>query len=491
MRHRALALAALAAVTATPALLAPARAAKPALHVVRDGEAGRMTRLPKNDEFQADTTIEPSIAVNPANARNAVVGFQAGRGDGAASNGYGVTFDAGRHWSYGLLPKLTGLTGGPFTSASDPVIAFGPENTVYFSSLAFNASTSAIVNHTSHDGGRHWDAPTYVLNNPGELFDDKNWVVVDNGTGPGHHTGRVYVVWDTGRPVFASYSDDQGRTWLAAPSVVHPGQGIGTIPLVLPNGDLAVVYSTGAWVPPVDTNTPPDNQLATNANGQMVIAVARGAGTVPTGAPLVFGPSVTVGNDLGNAVQDLRAGGLPSASVDARTGRIAVTWEDARYRQDAANDVVVTTSTDGVRWTTPVRVNRGAANDDVDHFTPAVATGPDGVLRLAYRQRAGSSNGESSPYVDTMLQQSADGGRTWSAPLRVNRVRTDLRYAAFSRNAAFLGDYMQVAAAGAFTYVVRCEAMRLSARDTGSMPPEDTHHQRTWVALVGPAGRTL
>jgi hypothetical protein len=490
MRRRVLAAGVLALSTAAPVLLTPARAAKPGLQVLRDGEAGRMTRLPKNDEFQADTAIEPSIAVNPANPRNAVIGFQAGRGDGAASNGYGYTFDAGRHWTYGLMPKLTGLTGGPFTSASDPVIAFGPKNAVYFSSLAFNATTSAIVNHTSHDGGKHWDEPTYVLDNPGQVFNDKNWVVVDNGTGAGHHTGRVYVVWDVGQPVLASYSDDEGRTWLRAPSVIHPGQGIGTIPLVMPNGDLAVVYSTGAWVPPVGDKTPPDNQLVAGG-GQMVISVAHGAGTVPTGSPLVFTPPVTVGDDRGNSVQDLRAGGLPSASVDARTGRIAVTWEDGRYRKDKANDVVVTTSTDGVRWSTPVRVNRGAADDDVDHFTPAIATGPDGVLRLAYRQRAGADNGESSPYVDTFLQQSADGGRTWTAPLRVNRVRTDLRFAAFSRASAFLGDYMQVAAAGEFTYVVRCESMRLSGRDVGSLPPEDTHHQRAWVAVVGPQGRGL
>jgi hypothetical protein len=490
MRLRVPALAALALSATAPLLLAPARAAAPPLRVVRDTEAGRMTRLPKGEEFQADTTVEPSIAVNPANPRNAVVGFQAGRGDGAASNGYGVTFDAGRHWKYGLMPKLTGLTGGPFTSASDPVIAFGPENVVYFSSLAFNATTSAIVNHTSHDGGRTWDAPTYVLNNPGELFNDKNWVVVDNGTGLGHHHGRVYVVWDTGEPVFASYSDDEGKTWLPVPSIVFPGQGIGSIPLVLANGDLAVVYSTLASVPPVGSTTPPDNKLDIAAGGQLVVSTAHGAGLVPTGGPLVFSPPVTVANYRGNAVQDLRAGGLPMASVDPKTGLIAVTWEDARYRKDDANDAVVSTSTDGVRWSTPVRVNRGTGEDEIDHFTPTVDFGKDGVLRIAYRQHA-LSDGADSPYVDTYFQQSTDGGRTWTAPLRVNRTHTDLRYAAFSRNAAFLGDYMQVASAGAFTYVVRCESYRLSRKDVGSMPPEDDHHQRTWVAVIGPRGASL
>jgi hypothetical protein len=491
MRLRSLAVAALALSAAGPVLLAPARAAAPAQYVVRDTEAGRMTRRPKGDEFQADTTIEPSIAVNPANPRNAVVGYQAGRADGAASNGYGVTFDAGRHWTYGLMPKLTGLTGGQFTAASDPVIAFGPKNTVYYSSLAFNADTSAIVNHTSHDGGRHWDAPTYVLNNPGQIFNDKNWVVVDNGTGLGHHTGRVYVLWDVGEPVLASYSDDQGKTWLAAPSVVYPGQGIGTIPLVLGNGDLAVVFATNAYVPPVDSATPPDNQLDTTTVGRMVVATAHGAGALPTGAPLTFSPPVTVGSDRGHAVQDLRAGGLPSASVDPKTGLLAVTWEDGRYRKDAQNDVVVTTSSNGVTWSVPKRVNRGGNDDQVDHFTPALAFGADGVLRIAYRQRPNADDDEKAPYVDTYFQQSSDGGKTWSTPLRVNRVRTDLRFAAFSRNAAFLGDYMQVAPAGAFTYIVRCEALHLSPRDKGSLPPDETHHQRTYVAVVGPRGKTL
>src|SRR4051812_31763213 len=110
MRLRPFVLGSLALSAAVPILIvAPARAGGSSLHVVRDTEAGRMTRKPKGEEFQADTAIEPSIAVNPNNPRNAVVGWQAGRADGAASNGYGVTFDGGKTWKYGLMPKLTGL----------------------------------------------------------------------------------------------------------------------------------------------------------------------------------------------------------------------------------------------------------------------------------------------------------------------------------------------------------------------------------------------
>src|SRR5207244_8396566 len=112
---------------------------------------------------QPDTQIEPSVAVNPANPRNAVAVYQEGRfaDGGAYTNGYATTFDGGRTWKAGELPKLTlnGRQGGPFERASDPVVAFGPDNTVYVSSIVFdfnagNGMHSAIAISVSKDGGR-------------------------------------------------------------------------------------------------------------------------------------------------------------------------------------------------------------------------------------------------------------------------------------------------------------------------------------------------
>lgn len=107
------------------------------------------------------------------------------------------------------------------------------------------------------------------------------------------------------------------------------------------------------------------------------------------------------------------------------------------------------------------------------------------MLRIAYRVRQEAAAVQDfSPYVDTYFQRSLDGGATFSGPLRVNRVRTNVNFAAFSRNGAFLGDYNQTASAGKRTYVVRCEAYPLSAGEPATFPPT-VYHQRTWVAVLG------
>jgi hypothetical protein len=88
-----------------------------------------------------------------------------------------------------------------------------------------------------------------------------------------------------------------------------------------------------------------------------------------------------------------------------------------------------------------------------------------------------------SNYVDTMFAESTDAGKTWSRPIRVNRKRADVRFAAFSRNGAFFGDYNQLVAAGSWTYIVRCVSYQLHKNETAAFPPK-VYHQRTWVAVV-------
>ena len=64
--------------------------------------------------IQADTTVEPSIAVNPDDPLNAVTGFQVGRDDagGDAANGFATTKDGGVTWVNGNIPGLTPATRG-------------------------------------------------------------------------------------------------------------------------------------------------------------------------------------------------------------------------------------------------------------------------------------------------------------------------------------------------------------------------------------------
>jgi hypothetical protein len=456
--------------------------------VLRDVQAGIDCLAPITAEQQADTAVEPSISVNPSDPRNAVALYQEGRVDAgcAEATGFATTTDAGRTWTFGELPHLTTATGGEIPLASDPVVAFGPNNILYANTLLCLEDSNDLAISVSRDGGLTWGDPIRLHVNDTLPMTDKNWMVVDNSNAPGHHLGRIYLVWDNIAPVVAAYSDDQGQTW-QGPFVIYSGQGIGTIPLVMPDGDLAVVFSTLAdALPPIHRNPGDYEDEVLDEIDKQVIVVLQGAGTVPTGAPLVASPPVTVAADAGQDVRRQRAGeGLPTAAVDPETGRIYVAWTDARFRTDEANDILVTSSADeGLTWSGATRVNPGPPDDFVDRFTPAIAVEPDGDVVIAYRvQYEAPAVADFSPFVDTFLQRSSDGGETFSAPLRVNSVRTDVRFAAFSRASAFLGDYSQVSSAGRFTYIVRTEAFRLSLDEPATFPPA-VHHQRTWVAVV-------
>ncbi len=126
---------------------------------------------PIQDYIQPDTQIEPSIAVNPANPKNAVAVYQEGRiaDGGDATNGFATTFDGGKTWKYGELPGLTTYPGqgGVMERASDAVVAFGPNNLVYANSLVFDWNVndglrSGITVNVSKDGGKSWGPPVYL-----------------------------------------------------------------------------------------------------------------------------------------------------------------------------------------------------------------------------------------------------------------------------------------------------------------------------------------
>jgi len=514
MSRRALLSALALAGVASLALAAPAPAVVSAssasgLALLRVTEAGHQT-LPGGTDplIQDDTTVEPSIAVNPRDKNNVVTGYQMGRDDagGDVSNGFATSLDGGATWTTGTVPGLTKndptSPRSPYTRASDAVVAFGTHDDVYYSSLVFDPNSnvagtrSAIVNSTSHDRGLHWDAPTIVQDDDGGGLNDKNWVVVDNGTGAGHHPGRVYVLWDRVAGVFAKYSDDGGVTWVPPSPVLAPNvyaaQGIGVIPVVLDSGSLAVAFM--ADVAPVPTSGSPEDIVeAVTGLSHVVVAVAPGAGAVATGSPLVFNPPSTAATYLGTKVRGQRAGGLVSADVDRATGRFLVTVEDASKRPDGNNDAVLVAS-DNVEsanptWAKPVRVNGGPLDDQVDHYNPAVATGPGSQVRVMWRQRRESASSDRTTYstvVSTWAAQSTDGGRTFAPALQVDRGRSDTRFGAFSRGGTFQGDYDQIASLGDVSYVVYCDSFPLSPGEPAPAKPSATtvHHQRTLVSVL-------
>jgi hypothetical protein len=514
----------LAVLTLTLASLLPASGAEATTQptVVRDVMTGSYTLGseplgpvddPIQDWIQPDTQIEPSIAVNPADPNNVVTAYQEGRiaNGGDATNGFATSFNGGRSWISGELPKLTHRVGqgGTWERASDAVVAFGPGNVVYANSLVFDQNEesglpSGIAVNVSKDGGRTWSPPVVFQGDSLGGLNDKNWIVVDQSDAPGHHKGRVYVIWDRVAPVVYNYCDhdcDQLGNWLpnlqTIPGLVFPGQGIGAYPMVMKDGGLGIVMSTTSGGLPTTFGGEGEPDVAL---GEQVFSLAPVAGSTPWPAPLGFLPPVDIASDQANPVRAQRASeGLPAATVDPDSGTVYAVWDDGRFRSDSVNDAVISSSSDGgVTWSPVTRINPGPKDDSVNHYNVTVAVSDQGVVQVAYRRRREAPSGlakDFSPTIDTFFQESRDGGKTWSAPLQVNSVPSYALYDAFSRNGSFEGDYNQMASAGGSTYVVRDQGQPLYAGEPPALSANGAtvvltaagkrhQHQRTWVALV-------
>jgi hypothetical protein len=487
---------------------------------VRTGIDKLGTRKPEPSDIQEyvqpDTQIEPSVAVNPANPLNVVAVYQEGRiaDGGDATNGYATSFDGGKTWRYGELPGLTTFPGqgGTFERASDAVVAFGPDNTVYANSLVFDMNTgsglrSGMAVNVSKDGGRTWGKPVILQDDKLGGLNDKNWIVVDDSNASGHHRGRVYVVWDRVAPVVYDYCDhdcDKLANWLpnlqTLSPVVFPGQGIGAYPVILKGGGLGIVIDTtspGAITQPPGGDEPEVPVGTTNH----VFISAPAAGSTPYPSPLVFTPPVQITPNRSNGIRAQRASdGLPAAAVDPSSGALYAVFDDGRFRTDAANDALISTSTDdGTTWSAPRKVNPGTAADGIDRYNVTVAVGTGGEVHVAYRQRDEHRNAPLfSPTIDTLYRESRDGGKTFSAPLKIDVQPSHAYYDAFSRDGSFEGDYNQTASAGGFTYVTRAQGTPLRPGEPPALiknpDGSDTvvltnagkghQHQRNWVALI-------
>jgi hypothetical protein len=310
--------------------------------------------------------------------------FQQGRfiaGGGSVDPGYATSQDGGRRWITGNLPGLTVAVGGIFERATDPVVAIGPDGSVYAQTLGFDGnlvdgtSQSAVMVQRSDDGGLTFGAPVLVQDDVSTtLFNDKNWIAVDTFPASPHY-GRVYSAWVRREDPALNwreqlrYSDDRGETWgplVTASSSALGAFTIGAQPLVQPNGDVTIVYN--AFLPP------PSRLLAQTSHD----------------GGDHFGPPVTIATAEGLPVPGMRTGRddlstFPGAAVDPVDGELYVVWPDARFRSDGQNDIVMSVSTDGgARWGAPTAVSAGRRSRLANRFTPAVAAYAEHV-HVAYR----------------------------------------------------------------------------------------------------------
>jgi hypothetical protein len=401
------------------------RVAKDCELVVRQFSRDSYTTL----DGQRETQAEPDSFTS---GKTVVAAFQVGRlEDGGADGiGWARSRDGGRTWRAGLLPSLTAATtpAGRFDVATDPVVAYDAVHRHWLIGILAVAEGHATLLVSRSPDAQTWSAPV-VIESPAEE-PDKEWLVCDNGA-ESRFRGRCYLAYMNfaADELRVRASTDGGRTWrasVAAPTGARASAIVnGAQPAVRPNGDLVVVVSAFG---------------AIFARDNRLLAVRSTDGGASFEEPVVIS-TLEERPFLG-----LRAGALSSVDV-APNGTIYAAWSDCRFRECEANDVVLATSPDGVRWTAPAAVPTGSADPLYDYFLPAVAASRAGrkvaVLYHSLRQPE-SCVGACAELIDVWLVESLDGGRTWAAPRRLNAESIRLPWLAQSTLGRFLGDYVSV-----------------------------------------------
>ena len=365
-----------------------------------------------NSDSQHETAVEPD---DVAWGETVVAAYQLGRREGgaAANIGTAVSHDGGRTWQRSTLPGVTVNDGGGETSASDPTVAYDALHSVWLvGTLTLHPGGSDVMIARSSDG-LHWSAPVVAAEGP---VLDKDWLVCDNGAASPFR-GRCYAEYtdDQKNITVSQSSDDGGVTWSAP---VRAGTVlVGTQPVVQPNGALTVVAG--------------DYNGEEALRGTLVALRSTDGGATWRSSTL---------SDIQSAANDpMRAIALPSVDVDS-SGTIYTTWHDCRFRAAcSANDIVLSTSTDGTSWSAPTRVTRG-----VNAFIPGIGADPStpGRLALVYAYF------DARRALNVSVTQSHDGGKTWTAAQRLDAQPVQMSWLPRAEGGRMVGDYFSTVFAG-------------------------------------------
>ena len=386
-----------------------------------------------NSTSQHQTEVEPD---SYSNGTTIVSATQVGRfNDGGASNiGWVTSTDNDTTWQGGFLPNTTvyATPAGTYDRVSDPTVTYDAAHKRWMiSSLAIsNASGTpvgaAVIVSISSDGGLTWNAPVTVATANSGFF-DKDWIVCDN-TSTSQFYGHCYDEWDiasNGDLVQMSTSSDGGNTWSAGQATADSATGLGGQPLVQPNGTVVVPFlSSGS--------------LGATSSISAFTSINGGSS---------WNNSVTIATQTDHQVVSIRSEPLPSAEIDS-TGKVYVAWQDCRFESGcSANDIVMSTSTDGNTWSAVQRIPIDAVGSGADHFIPGLAvdsttSGSTTHLALAFYYYPNANCTTSTCQLEVGFISSVDGGNNWSKSSTLTPSAMNLTWLANTTDGYMVGDYI-------------------------------------------------
>jgi hypothetical protein len=452
---------------------------------------------------------EEIIRFNPADPDNLIGGMNDSR-IGFNHCGFAWSTDGGRSWGDGTPPFWLRINqndpdhtvaGGPssfhtYDFASDPGVAIDSAGRTFFSCIVadiFDAANGLLATEgPAFAHGSFYNAvppgppleaapdDRFVVteDNNGAILHDKPFITADFFPGSPFQDA-VYATWTVfnfscgkthdqfcSSKIFFSRSRDHGQSWskpmeISGVSPVcffgnffDPTQSFsacdfdqGSDPIVLPNGEIVVVFNNG--------NTAPDNP-----NSQQLAVFSTDGGDTWSNAVIV-GNDVTVGEplcDFGRGPEEcipgafIRTNDFPRIAVNRDNGHLYTTWQDYRTGEF---DIHLSFSADGGRtWQEAVApVNPDSGNDHYFAAIDVVAQREDG------NQGRGDHVGVSYFRTDRVPGENArpvfapgepgvgasnsdydlSGGRSLRTPFAARRISP--RFPAPDKDAGFNGDY--------------------------------------------------
>lgn len=393
-----------------------------------------------NSSSQHKTEVEPDTY---SFGSTIVETFQAGRfysGGGSSNIGWATSTDHGTTWKNGFLSGITVYAGGAYKRASDPAVAYDAAHGVWLiSSLGMSVKNGSVVGAAilvsrSTDGGLTWGKPVAVsIGGSGDNL-DKEWVVCDQ-TASSPYYGHCYVQWDNrnlSSRILMSTSTDGGLTWGTPKSPPNQSfSALGGQPLVQPGGAVIVpIYGT---------------DLSTNIDH--IYAYTSTNGGASWNAPVAVSK---VTYHIQQATY--RGGSLPSAEID-QAGTVYVVWADCRFETNCSmDDIVMSTSTDGVTWTSVQRIPIDPIGSIVDHFTAGIAVdkntaGSQAHLAMAFYYFANTNCTNSTCQLYAGFVSSINGGASWSPNVQLAGPMS-LSWLANTTDGYMTGDYISTSIVG-------------------------------------------
>jgi len=338
-----------------------------------------------------DAANEPSIAIDPTNPANIVIGWR--QFDSVESNfrqaGYAYSHDRGRSWTFpGVLER------GLFRS--DPVVEADADGNFYYYSLKRNFDCDMFK---STDGGESWIGPIEAFGG------DKAWIAIDRTGGMGH--GQVYCAWDhfgcCDDNVY-SRSIDGGFTYSdPIPIPEFPIWGVTTV------GVDGANYVVGRRV---------------GTDREFVLAKSTTVQDPNREPAFDFAIEVNLGGRLVFHDNGPNPGGLDGQvwvatdhSEGESRGNVYVLASVNPLRNDPLDVMFIRSTDGGITWTDPLRVNDDDEKSGAWQWFGTMSVAPNGRIDVVFND---TRNTDTIRRSETFYTFSVDAGTTWASNIPVS-----------------------------------------------------------------------